>query len=98
MTYFLIDRGVNPGTEMELPLTVASRGEVSAALTLARLRVAVLAVAVALAGSALRKTPESRPAVGAVAPRGPWDALALAGRLVAQGADRALRVAVASWR
>lgn len=64
-----------------------SRGEVSAALTLSGLRVAELAVAVTLARSALREAPEARQAVGTLAPRGPWDTLTLAGRLMAEGAD-----------
>lgn len=76
---------------------MVSGGEVSAALTRSGLRVAVLAVAVAMAGSALREAPEARQAVGTLATRGPGDALALAGRLVAEGADRALRVTLAGW-
>lgn len=81
---------------MGLPLTLVSGGEVSAVLTLSSLRVAVLAVAVTLAGSALREAPEARQAVGTPAPRGPWDTLALARRLVAEGAERAPEVALAS--
>lgn len=51
-----------------VPLTVVSGGEVSAALTLSGLRVAVLAVSVTMAGATLRETPESRQAVGTLAP------------------------------
>lgn len=91
--------GVTDGSCLYVvPLTEVSGGEVPAALTLPGLRVAVLAVAVALAWLAVREAPESRQAVGALATRGPRHTLALAGRLVAEGAHRALRVAVASWR
>ena len=81
-----------------VPLAVVSGGEVSAALTLSSLGVAVFAVAVAMAGSALGEAPEARQAVGAMATRGPRVALALASHLVAEGADRAQRVTVASCR
>jgi len=50
-----------------VPLTVMSGGEVSAALTLSSLRMAVLAVAVAVAWSALREAPETWLAVGTLA-------------------------------
>lgn len=73
-----------------------SGGEVSAALTLSSLRVAVLAVAVTLARSAVREAPEARQAVRTLATRGPRDTLAVAGSLVAQGADRAQRITVTS--
>lgn len=43
-----------------LPLTLVSRGEVSAVQALPGLGVAVVAVAVTLALSALRESPESR--------------------------------------
>lgn len=66
---------------------MVSSGEVPAALTLAGLRVAVLAVAVTLTPSALREPPEALEAVGALPPRGSWEALALARRLIAEGVD-----------
>jgi len=78
------------------PVTVVSAGEVPAAAALSGLRVARLAVAVALARPALGEAPEARQAVGALAPGGPRHALALARRLVAEGADGAQRVAAAS--
>lgn len=81
-----------------VPLTVVSGGEVSAALTLSGLRVAVLAVAVTVARSTLREPPVTRQAVSTLAPCGPGDTLTLAGRLVAEGADRSPRVTVTSWR
>lgn len=81
---------------MAVPLTVVSAGEVSAALALSGLRVAELAVAVTVAGSALREAPEARQAVGALAPRGPGDTLALARGLVAECSDRTPRVTITS--
>lgn len=78
-----------------VPLTVVSSGEVSAALALSSLRVAVLAVAVTLARPAVREAPEARQAVGTLAPRGPRVTLALARRLVAESSDRAQRVTLA---
>lgn len=75
---------------------MVSSSEVSAALTLSSLRVAVLAVAVTLARSALREAPEAGQAVGTLAPHGPWDTLTLACRLMAEGADRTPGVTLAS--
>lgn len=74
------------------PLTVASGGEISASLTLSGLGVAILAVAVALAGPALREAPETRLAVGTLLPHCPRDTLTLTGGFVAEGADRAPEV------
>lgn len=85
-----------PDLNRAVPLTVVSGGEVPAALTLSGLRVAVVAVAVTMTRPALREAPETRQAVGTLAPRRPLDTLALACRLVAEGADRAQRVALAS--
>lgn len=70
------------------PLAVVSRGEVSAALTLSSLGVAGVAVAVAVTRSALGEAPVTRQAVGTLAPRGPWEARALACLLVAEGGRR----------
>lgn len=83
-----------------VPLTVVSGGEVSAALTHSSLRVAVLTVAITLAAAAMRETPKPRQAVGTLASWGPWDTLTLASCLMAEGADGALTVTVASccWR
>lgn len=74
---------------------MVSCGEVSAALTLSGLRVAVLAVAVTLARPTLREAPEARQAVGTLASGGALETLALTGRLVAEGADGAARVTLA---
>ncbi len=75
---------------------MVSSGEVSAALTLSSLRVAVLAVAVTLARSALGEAPKARQAVGTLAPGGPVETLTQARHLVAEGADRAPKVTLAS--
>lgn len=79
-----------------LPLTVVTRGKVSAALTLSSLKVAVVAVAVTVAGPAVREAPEARPAVGTLAADGPRYTLTLACGLMAEGADRAHGVTLAS--
>lgn len=78
-----------------LPLAVVSGGEVPAALALPGLRVTVVAVAVAVAGSALGEAPVARQAVGTLAARGPGDTLALARILMAEGAHGPPGVALA---
>lgn len=82
------------------PFTVVSGGEVSAALALSGLWVAVVAVAVTVAGSALREAPETWQAVSTLAPRGPRHTLTLPGGLMAEGADCTARVTVTCcvWR
>lgn len=72
---------------VQTPVTVVSGGEVSAALARSGLRVAVVAVAVTLARTAVREAPETRQTMAALPTRGPRHALALTGRLVAKGAD-----------
>lgn len=79
-----------------LPLTVVTRGKVSAALTLSSLRVALVTVAITVAGPAVREAPEARPAVGTLAAHGPRYTVTLACGLMAEGADRALGVTLAS--
>lgn len=81
-----------------LPLTVVPSGEVPAALTLSGLRVAAVAMTVTMARPALREAPEARQAVGALAAGDALKAVALAGGLVAEGADGAAEVAVAGCR
>lgn len=73
-------------------------GEVPAALTLSGLRVAAVAVAIAVARPALRVAPEARQAVGAVAAGDGLEAVALARGLVAEGVDGAAEVTVAGCR
>lgn len=77
------------------PLAVVSGSEVSAALTLPSLRVAVVAVAIAVAWSALGEAPVTLQAVRTLAPRRPWNTLALACLRVAEGADGSQGVALA---
>lgn len=64
---------------------VSSR-EVSAALTLSGLRVALVAVAITVTRSALGEAPVTRQAVRTLVARGPWDTRALARLLMAEGA------------
>lgn len=70
-------------------------GEVPAVLTLSGLRVAAVAVPIALALLALREAPEARQTVGALAAGDALQAVALAGGLMAEGIDGAAGVAVA---
>lgn len=79
-----------------LPLTVVSGGEVPAALALSGLRVAVLAVLVAVAAPAVWEAPEAGQAVRALPSRGTRGALTLSCSVVAEGADRAPQVALTS--
>lgn len=93
-----IEPNINRSCHHIVPLTVVAGGEVSAALTLSGLRVAVLAVAVTLARSALREAPESWEAVGALPTCCPCYALTLAGCFMTEGRRRTLRVTVALCR
>lgn len=67
-----------------LPLAVVSGGEISAALTLSSLGVAVVAVAIAVTRSALGEAPVTRQAVRTLPPPSPRNACALARQLVAE--------------
>lgn len=73
-----------------------SSGEVSAALALPGVGVAVVAVAITLAHSALREAPEAGQTLGTLASSGSSDTFALPGQLVAESSDGAQGVAVAS--
>lgn len=76
---------------------MVSGGEISAALTLPSLGVAVVAVAITVTRSALGEAPVARQAVRTLAPRSPRNARALARRLVAEGAHCPPGVALTRW-
>lgn len=81
-----------------VPLTVVARGVVLAAQALPRHRVAVLGVAVALAGLAAREAPVRGQAPVTLPRVHPLEAGALAGDRVAEGTDGPLQMAVTRWR
>lgn len=83
---------------VHVPFAVMARGVVLAAQALARHRVAVIGVAVALAGLAAREAPVPGQAPVTLPRVHPLEAVALASDGVAESTDRPLQVAVARWR
>lgn len=86
------------GRRVRVPFTVVTRGVVLAAQALPCHRVAVVGVAVALAGLAAREAPVPGQAPVALPRVHALEAVALAGDGVAESTDRPLQVAVARWR
>lgn len=81
-----------------IPLTVMPCGEVLAAQALPRHWVAVIGVAIALAGLAAWKSPEPGQAAVTLPCVHPLEAVALASDGVAESIDRSLQMALTSWR
>lgn len=72
-------------------------GEGAAALALPSLRVAVVAVAIALTGLALREAPVAWQALGTLTPCRPWNTLTLTCDLMAESVHRARRTTLTAW-